>query len=841
MMAVTAVLCGVAVANAASCTNACNGKGLCTFNNMCVCNERYTGGDCSLRKCPQHLAWADGAFADESAHAMYQTCSRMGHCDYTSGQCQCQPTPPFGGSDCRQLRCEKGCGGHGRCLTMEEHAAENGLVYDSVWDHDKMMGCSCDPGWFGFDCSQRDCPRGDDPLTKDQVVEVQALNCRATYGKFALRYKNRWTAPIAYDVDAAALRAEILAAFVPGSAGFGLLADLDVGFSKAGKTRACSSAGDYNVTLTFTQDFGDVPLFQVDPSGLIHTHAGVEPALTVAEQQKGTKENDFCSRRGHCDHGTGTCTCNEGFSMSDGHGNLGSRSDCGYEYTPTIACPGDVPCSGHGVCDTETFRCTCAAGWKDTDCSLRKSPEGKAWFDLPYAENKAHWWSECSNMGAPEPGTGTCNCRLGFTGKACDRINCPGSAQAGQCYGHGRCLTMAELAEQSLWEGGGNGFTYGKVPNDPIRWDAFQMFGCQCDHGWEGHDCSKRVCVRGDDPDTFGQVNEVQIVRCVADNGVFRLFYKGWWTEDIPFNAPASLVEEQLEKLITIESVDVTYSYGFTHGDCTNAAGTASKDACEAEGVGGTWTPHSSSACIGTQAAAAVGDTCSDGVSGDEATCEAAGGTWTFRPENYIRVEFDIEFTKNNPQTLKGHGYSTADVPAMRLDGSKLRNTAADGSDAAPSLLISSKEGECPWCCQNADAADAGEYLTEAECTSKDTVRSHNGLASEGICVMKSPATAQAVQLADAAAITTDAGAAGGCTYGPEGTLRQWTPYTWQDLGPPAQTGTKENLECSNKGTCDGSTGTCHCYLGFGSSDGKGSNGMRMDCGWKRDTVVSPV
>ena len=119
-----------AVSDAASCTNACNGKGLCTFNNMCVCNERYTGGDCSLRKCPQHLAWADGAFADESAHAMYQTCSRMGHCDYTSGQCQCQPTPPFGGSDCRQLRCEKGCGGHGRCLTMEEHAAENGLVYD---------------------------------------------------------------------------------------------------------------------------------------------------------------------------------------------------------------------------------------------------------------------------------------------------------------------------------------------------------------------------------------------------------------------------------------------------------------------------------------------------------------------------------------------------------------------------------------------------------------------------------------------------------------------------------------------------------------------------------------
>ena len=65
---------------------------------------------------------------------------------------------------------------------MEEHAAENGLVYDSVWDHDKMMGCSCDPGWFGFDCSNRDCPRGDDPLTQNQVSRAIALTVTAPTG-----------------------------------------------------------------------------------------------------------------------------------------------------------------------------------------------------------------------------------------------------------------------------------------------------------------------------------------------------------------------------------------------------------------------------------------------------------------------------------------------------------------------------------------------------------------------------------------------------------------------------------------------------------------------------------
>lgn len=40
------------------------------------------------------------------------------------------------------------------------------VVYDSVWDADILHGCVCDPGWIGHDCSQLECPRGDDPLTE---------------------------------------------------------------------------------------------------------------------------------------------------------------------------------------------------------------------------------------------------------------------------------------------------------------------------------------------------------------------------------------------------------------------------------------------------------------------------------------------------------------------------------------------------------------------------------------------------------------------------------------------------------------------------------------------------
>lgn len=94
-------------------------------------------------------------------HPMME-CSNMGVCDRVTGTCSCYPN--YQGLACEHISCPNDCNNDGVCLTQHQLADEAGRVYNDVWDANKHVGCMCDLGRRGFDCSLVECPSGPDPM-----------------------------------------------------------------------------------------------------------------------------------------------------------------------------------------------------------------------------------------------------------------------------------------------------------------------------------------------------------------------------------------------------------------------------------------------------------------------------------------------------------------------------------------------------------------------------------------------------------------------------------------------------------------------------------------------------
>jgi len=187
------------------------------------------------------------------------------------------------------------------------------------------------------------------------------------------------------------------------------------------------------------------------------------------------------------------------------------------------------------------------------DCSLRTCPFGPSWYAYPTADEVAHFEiAECSDGGVCDRSAGTCTCSESYSGAACEYMPCPSSTTS-PCNGHGRCISMAKAAIEA-------GYTYGLDTNLVETWDAHRIHGCACDDQYEGYDCSERTCPLGDDPGTYGQFNELQLLKCTAFSGEFTLTYLAETTGAIAFNASAAEVEAALETLHTIVDIDITFT-----------------------------------------------------------------------------------------------------------------------------------------------------------------------------------------------------------------------------------------------------------------------------------------
>lgn len=560
-----------------------------------MCFPGYIGATCNGRLCPTGLAWADYPTATDAAHNLAE-CSAMGSCDRSTGKCSC--ATGFEGIACERMSCPS-CS-NGRCISMREAAAiqdnTNFFVATtySLWDADKIFGCQCDNGYTGFDCSQRTCPKGDDPMTTGQWNEVQRLNCLCDgcTGTFALTFRRRTTANISPTMTAAQLETELEK--------IDTIHGVTVTLSGSGST-ICDADGA-TASITFTNNPGDMPLLQVQsrltggsttPAVYMTDLANLASTPTfdgVANPIDGTREEVDCSNRGLCDTTTGVCRCYPGFSSSNGAGGSGPLGDCGYGTTAACPTTANGVCDGRGSCSGSPFVCTCITGFTGMDCTIRTCASGIAWFDGATAVDTAHAMATCSNKGACDTVLGACTCLSPFTGSACQQLKCPGN-----CNGGGTCKTMQQLAlAATATTGDLLGVTYGNTLNNPSTWDYNKIQGCDCIKStYFGHysdafgevgqyDCSTMFCPRGADPFETGKVNEKQSITCQADGGAFALTFRQQTTAAIPFNALTTDVKAALEKLTSVRSVAVTFSAGSTV--CGTAAAVSKYDPCKSAG-----------------------------------------------------------------------------------------------------------------------------------------------------------------------------------------------------------------------------------------------------------------
>ncbi|OQS07457.1 hypothetical protein THRCLA_00528 [Thraustotheca clavata] len=395
---VSFLLRGIAVAAMAAfvmgaCPNKCSGHGTCGANDVCNCEQNWVNADCSGRLCPFARAWQDTAKYNNDAH-YYTECSGRGYCDRSTGVCQCDND--FTGSGCRRMRCPNDCSGHGVCYFIEELAVMSSdqriggnaaFTTFSSWEREKIQGCKCDPGWEGYACNLRVCPKGDDPLTVNdpvytsvaQVDQYQAIILTgATASTFVLKYQdpdgNTWTT----SAITSTAPSDATPALVPTAAPLTCTAianALQMIPNLALYSTTLSGEGQISVTPGTANPITRTP--PNAPTGVLGTavpndltHISCIVAFPAGPGTTGYQFPLICDTVAHTAAGSQP--------MSAGTANtcqVVEHYPPGGTAAAIVTAPYTelAPCSNRGVCSGDSGECTCFPGHKGLACELQEA------------------------------------------------------------------------------------------------------------------------------------------------------------------------------------------------------------------------------------------------------------------------------------------------------------------------------------------------------------------------------------------------------------------------------------------------------------------------------------
>eukprot|EP01130_Rhizamoeba_saxonica_P004210 TRINITY_DN1727_c0_g1_i1.p1 TRINITY_DN1727_c0_g1~~TRINITY_DN1727_c0_g1_i1.p1 ORF type:complete len:1006 (+),score=245.16 TRINITY_DN1727_c0_g1_i1:45-3062(+) len=201
-----------------------------------------------------------------------------------------------------------------------------------------------------------------------------------------------------------------------------------------------------------------------------------------------------CSGNGNCSTTNGTCTCEDGYSgaacnvisiecdppcCSSGSCNKNTgKCTCGGRSFGSSCCLIGCTdnCNENGVCDTSTGICTCDENWIGADCSVGS-------FDCP----------DCGEHGICNRENGKCSCESKYFGDQCEFKECTNN-----CTGRGICNYTSGIC---ICESDYDGDSCGKVVchEDCNNGTCDFRYGeCNCLGTWrdspEGDKCKLPVC-----------------------------------------------------------------------------------------------------------------------------------------------------------------------------------------------------------------------------------------------------------------------------------------------------------------------------------------------------------